>query len=234
MFHTFFYQPIFNILVFIYNVLPIEDLGVSIVLLTVLIKGVLYPLSSKSIKSQKELADLQPKINELKEQYKNDREQMGRAMIELYKQHNINPLSSCLPLLIQLPFFYAIFKVFNTITKPDSFSLLYPFVAQPGNLQTNFLGMINLSNPSLILAVLAGLSQFVQARMLSSKRTPVKGAESRDEDFTAILNKQMIYMMPFLTVVIGMKFAGGLALYWLVTNLLTILQQLLVFKKAKA
>src|SRR5680860_326446 len=101
---TFFYQPILNLLVFLYNIAPGHDLGITIILLTIVIKLVLLPLSKQSIKSQKSLQTLQPKIDALKKEYAGKKEEMGKAMMELYKTNKVNPFSSCLPLLVQFPF----------------------------------------------------------------------------------------------------------------------------------
>ncbi|MCK5211168.1 membrane protein insertase YidC, partial [Candidatus Parcubacteria bacterium] len=112
MFQTFFYQPVLNLLVFLYNIVPGNDLGIAIILLTVVIKLLLLPLSKKSIKSQKALQDLQPQTEELKKKFKDNKEAMSKAMLELYKKNKVNPFSSCLPLIVQLPFLFAVFRVF--------------------------------------------------------------------------------------------------------------------------
>jgi YidC/Oxa1 family membrane protein insertase len=230
-FHIIFYQPILNLLVFLYNFIPGHDIGLAIIAMTVIIKAVLLPLSKQSIKSQKSLANLQPKIDALKKQYANNKEELGRAMMQLYKQEKVNPFSSCLPLLIQLPFLWAVFIVFKQGLSNQALSSIYPFIHQPGIINPISLGLIDLSKPNIILAVLAGAAQFWQAKMMVTKRPEVKSPGAKDEDMMAIMNKQMLYMMPVLTVVIGMTFPGGLALYWLVTTLLTALQQLYLFRQ---
>ena len=230
-FRTFFYQPLLNLLVFFYNIIPGGDLGISIVVLTVLIKLALSPLSKKSIKSQKALQDLQPKIDEIKKKYADNKEEMGRAMMDVYKDNKINPFSSCLPLLIQLPFLWAVYRVFR-----DGFSnldLVYPFISQPETVNYISLGFLDLAKPNLVLAVLAGVAQFWQAKMMSSKKPTVKSAGAKDENMANIMNKQMMYFMPVLTIFIGASLPGGLTLYWFVTTLLTSIQQLLIFNKTK-
>src|SRR6056297_1594984 len=126
-----FYQPIFNLLIFLYNNVPAHDLGIAIILLTIIVRLVFLPLSKKSIQSQKSLQDLQPKIEKLKKEYGNDKEKMGRAMMDLYKEHKVNPFSSCLPLLVQLPFFIAIVEIFRAGLKEESLKLVYPFLETP-------------------------------------------------------------------------------------------------------
>ncbi len=230
-FTVVFYQPIFNLLVFLYNVIPGHDVGIAIIVLTIVIKTALMPLSKKSIQSQKELQDLQPKIDELKKAYGNNKEEMGRAMLKLYQEHKVNPFSSCLPLLVQLPFLWAVYRVFANGLANKSMDLVYPFISRPDTIHSISLGFLDLSKPNWALAILAGLAQFWQAKMMISKRPAVKGPGTSDEDMAAIMNKQMTFMMPALTVFIGISLPGGLTLYWFVTTILTILQQVFIFNK---
>lgn len=230
-FQTIFYQPILNLVVFLYNVLPGHDLGVVIILITVIIKIVLYPLSQKSLRSQKALQELQPKVEEIKQKFANQKDELGRAMMELYKNNKVNPLSSCLPLLIQLPFLYAVFMVLRTGLSNGSLDLLYSFVAKPEAINTIAFGFLDLSQKNFVLALLAGIAQFWQSKMMLSKKPAIKSLESKDEDMAAIMNKQMLYFMPVLTVIFGMSFPGGLALYWFTTTVLTGVQQLLILKR---
>lgn len=233
LFQVLFYQPILNLLVYLYNVIPGHDIGLAIIVMTVAIRLVLFPLSKQSIRSQKAMQDIQPKINELKKKYANNKEEMGRAMMELYKQEKVNPFSSCLPLLIQLPFLWAVFRVFRDGLGNGSLDLVYSFIQKPEAINAVSLGLVDLAKPNVYLAVLAGLAQFWQVKMLSRNKPAVKSEGSKDEDMMAIMNKQMLYFMPALTVFIGLTFPGGLALYWFVTTLLTALQQLYMFKKKK-
>ena len=107
-YHTIIYNPILNLLVGLYNILPIHDIGVVIILVTLVIRILLAPFMHKSLKSQKSLTALQPKMNELRDKHKDDREAQAKAMMELYKEHKVNPLSSCLPVIIQLPILIAL------------------------------------------------------------------------------------------------------------------------------
>jgi len=234
LFTVIFYQPIFNLLIGLYNVIPGRDMGIAIIVLTIIIKFVFLPLSKKAIKSQKELQDLQPKIEELKKQYAGKKEEMGRAMLKLYQEHKVNPFSSCLPILVQLPFLIAVYRVFSNGLANKSMELLYPFVQRPETIQVVSLGFLDLSKPNWVLAVLAGLAQFWQTKMMLSKRPAVKGPGTGDEDMAAIMNKQMMYMMPALTVFIGISLPGGLTLYWFITTVLTALQQIFIFSKIKS
>jgi YidC/Oxa1 family membrane protein insertase len=231
LFQTIFYQPILNLLVFLYN--NLGDLGLAIVFLTLIIKLILLPLSKKSIKSQKALQDLQPKIDELKAKFKGDKQAMSVALMALYKQNKVNPFSSCLPLLIQLPFFIAIFKVFRDGFAQNHLDLLYPFVSNPEVINTVSFGFFDLSQRSIILAILAGAAQFWQGKMMIAKKPEVNTEGSKDENMLSIMNKQMLYIMPGVTVLIGLSFPAGLTFYWFLTTLFTALQQKLVFRSSK-
>jgi YidC/Oxa1 family membrane protein insertase len=231
LFTTIFYQPILNLLVFIYDFVPGHDLGITIIILTIVIKALLLPLSKQSIKSQKSLQDLQPKIDEIKKTYAKDKEAMSKAMMQLYKDSKVNPFSSCLPLIIQLPFLFAVFRVFRTGLSNGSLSLVYAFIHQPETINSIAFGFLDLNKPNIVLAILAGAAQFWQTRMMMSKKPDVKTEGSKDENMMAVMNKQMMYFMPVMTVVIGLSLPGGLSLYWFITTALTILQQMYIFKK---
>ena len=227
-----FYRPILNLLLFLYDIIPGGNLGVAIIALTFIIKLALYPLSQKMIKSQKALQDLNPKMEEIKQKYKDDKEAMGREMMNLYKESKVNPFSSCLPLLIQFPFLIAVFRVLRAGLSETTLALAYSFIHIPENINTMFLGL-NLEQRSVLLAILAGAAQFWQAKMMSTKRPPIKTEGSQDEDMAAIMNKQMTYFFPIITVMVGLSLPSGLTLYWLATTVFTGLQQLLVFRKKK-
>ncbi|MEK7189048.1 MAG: YidC/Oxa1 family membrane protein insertase [Patescibacteria group bacterium] len=225
-----FYQPILNLLVWLHNTIPGDDFGWAIIGLTALIKIILLPLSAKSLRSQKALQDLQPKVDELRKKHKDDRERQGRELMELYRKEKVSPFSSCLPLLIQLPFLLAIFQVLRDEVSTGDLSLLYPFIAAPETINTVFLGLVNLEASSIALAIIAGGLQFWQTRMLVHKRQPqIPGAA--DESMTSMMNKQMMYIAPVITVVFGATLPGGLTLYWAINTLTTLIQQILVFRK---
>lgn len=230
LFTTIFYQPILNLLVFLYNTIAFQDLGIAIILLTVVIKLVFWPLGRQAIKSQKSLQDLQPKIEGLKKQYANDRVGLSQATMALYKESKVNPFSSCLPLLIQLPFLWAVYRVFAAGLN-NNLSLVYSFIHKPEMMNIISIGFLNLANRNIPLAVLAGLAQFWQAKMMMTKQPITNIPGAKDESMAAIMNKQMLYFMPVITIFIGISLPGGLTLYWFVFTLLTSLQQVLTFKK---
>lgn len=245
LFHAFVYQPIYNLLIFIYNIIP--DFGVAIIISTVLIKFLLVPLSKKQIESQKKMQELQPKIKEIQAKHKQDKEKQSRAMMELYKESKTNPLSGCLPMIVQLVFLIAIYRVLFNISTAGlvvNDADLYSFIANPGQINKMFVGLVDLaaainfsvitlqSLPHIILVVLAAGAQFVQTKMLMNKKT-FKKEKTEESDISEIMTKQMLFLGPLLTLFIGIKFPAGLALYWLVSTGFMIAQQLYMEKKTE-
>lgn len=239
LYNEILFRPILNLLIWFYNVLPGNDLGLAIIVLTVLIKAILYPFTSAQLKQQKEMQELQPKIKEIRERLKNDKEAQAKELMELYKKEKVNPASSCLPLLIQLPVFIALYQALSLGLKAESLSMLYSFVPNPGTIHSTFLGIIDLAKPNYILAVLAAITQFFQSWLMFKKNGPIKRPPAdvretqgaKDEDMSAMVNKQMMYMMPLITLFIGIKLPGGLTLYWFMMSFLTVLQQYIINKK---
>lgn len=233
LYNVLLYQPIFNALVFLYDIIPGHDIGVAILLLTVIIKIILNPLTAKSLRSQRDLQRIQPKIQELQQKFKNQKDVLSQELMKLYKAEKVNPFSSCLPLLIQLPFFIAVFSVFrNGLTQPESLNMLYPFIYNPGSINHFTFGIIDLAkDKNILFSVLAGITQFWQGKMLVQKKPPQKVPGSKDESMTVAMNMQMTYIMPLFTIYISWLLPAGLVLYIVVTTLLTVFQQYRIFKK---
>lgn len=231
LFTTLIYQPIFNLFVGLYWLVP--DMGAVILIVTVISKLALYPLTTKSIKAQKALTELQPKIEAIKKEYKDDQQKMASETMRLYREHKINPLSSCLPILIQLPIFIALYWVLQAVLKSDQFDLLYPFIQNPGTIKTVTLGFLDLHKPSAVLAVLAGLAQYWQARTMIKKRPALATTDENKNDMSAMMNKQMLYFLPAITVIVGWQLSAGLTLYWFLSTVLTALQQIVVLRHDK-
>lgn len=230
-FYIILYQPLFNGLVFLYNYIPGHDFGIAIIILTLIIRFVLYPVSVKAFNSQKSLQKLQPKIQELQKKYKDDKEKQAKEILALYKTEKINPFSGFLLAIIQLPILIALYQVFWNGFKSAELSVLYNFIANPGQINALFLNIIDLSKPNIVFAVLAGLTQYYQTKMLLPKKEVKK--QSNELDFTQIMQKQMVYFLPAFTVIILLNLPSALGLYWTVSGLFSIIQQYFLFKKNK-
>jgi YidC/Oxa1 family membrane protein insertase len=232
-FNIIFYQPILNLLILIYNILPGHDLGLAIIILTIIIRLIFWPLSQKALASQRALQAIQPKIKALQEKYKDNKERLAQEIMEVYRQSKVNPLSSFFILLIQLPILIAVYQVFRRGLAGGDLAL-YPFIHHPGNLNLYFLGLFNLAKPNLILAILTGIFQYWQTKMLTTKLPPDKISKTegaKDESLLAIMNRQMNFLMPVFTVFIGLTLPSSIMLYWLVGLILTIIQQKFILKK---
>lgn len=242
-FDLLIYNPLYNLLIMVYNFVPFHDFGVAIIIVTLIIKFALIPLSKKQIESQKKMQELQPKIKEVQNKHKGDKEKQSRALMELYKEHKTNPFSGCLPMVVQLVFLIAIYRVLFNISNANLMvdsAGLYSFVHNPGQIGHMFLGIINLASvvdfkhitvaslPHIILVVMAAGAQFIQTKMLMAKQAPVPAG--KEADFSQIMSKQMLYLGPALTLFIGIKFPAGLALYWLVSTGFMIAQQYYIQK----
>lgn len=225
------YRPIFNLFVGLYNY--VGDVGLVIIIITILVRLVLYPFYKKQVESQKALQELQPKLEAIRSKHKDDKEAQAKAMMELYATNKVNPLSSCLPILIQFPLFIAVYHVLRDgLTKTETLDILYGFVQRPEMIDPHFFGAIDLASPNVILAVAAGVAQFWQAKMLMHKRPSVKSEGAKDEDTMAQMNKQMLYFMPVIIIIAGMSLPSGLSLYWLISTLFMVIQQYLSFRDA--
>lgn len=231
LFHSVIYQPIYNALIFLYNIVPGHDLGVAIILLTVIIRVILYPLAKKQIESQKKMQELQPEIKRVQEKYKKDKEKQGRELMNLYKERGVNPASGCLPLVVQIIFIIALYQALVAGINFSGCKDLYAFVVCPANIGTSFLGILDLAKPSLILAILTAAAQYFQTKMMMGAAPDVSSGGKGD--FAQIMNKQMLYLGPLLTLFIGARFPAGLPLYWLVMTLFMIAQQYWTTKDLK-
>lgn len=223
-FFTILYQPLYNLLVLFYDLLPWGGLGLAIILVTVLIKSAVFPLTFKSMKAQKEMQEIQPKINEIKVKYKDNQEQMAKELMSVYKDHKVNPFASCLPLILQLAIFITLYRVLSAGIETVNPEYLYSFVQNPGVMQHIFLG-INLAEVSIPLAILSAVAQFFQARQMVTRRPPAvarQGTAALDEDVTASMNKMMLYVLPIMMLVLGVTtLPGGTTLYIFVSTFLT-------------
>lgn len=229
-FNLILYQPLFNALVLLYTFLPGHDFGIAVILLTIFIRLLIYPLTLGAIKSQKAISELQPKIQEIQKEYKADQEKQAKELMLLYQKEKINPLSSLFFLFIQLPILIALFKVFGGGFKSEAMIHLYDFVPNPVSINASFLGIINLGQPNFILTFLAGIFQFFQTKMMPQ---PKLDASKQDEisRISERVQQQFLYILPIFTILILWRLPSVISLYWIVTTLFSIGQQYLVFRK---
>lgn len=234
--HSFFFDPIYNGLVFFIDVVPGGDVGIAIILTTAVVKIVLLPLSLKVAVMQKMMKELEPRLKEIKEQFKDNREEMARKTMDVYREAGLNPFASILLLFLQIPIVIALYLAVSKgggVQLPAiNTELLYAFVPVPETVNMLFVGMIDMAGKSLPLAILAGVFQFIHAQMSMPKPEPRKeGAEPNlKEDFARSMNMQMRYVMPVIIGVVAYTISAAIGLYFVVSSLAAIAQEQIVKK----
>jgi len=225
MFNEILYRPLFNALVFLYKYVTFEDLGVAIILLTIIIRFLLLPLFYKSAKSQFLLQKLQPEIAKIQAEHKNSKEKQVQKTLELYKQHKVNPFSGFLMLFIQLPILIVLYRLFLQGFTPETLKNLYSFISPPEHISNSFLGLIDLGAKSMIIAVLAAILQGLQSWLSLPK---IKKDEALPPQ--AKIGRQMIFIGPIITLLILRSLPAAVGIYWLTTSVFSIVQQLFISK----
>lgn len=234
-FNATLYQPLYNALIFVYNIIP--DLGISIIVITVIIRIILLPLSKKAIESQKRMQEIQPELKAIQEKYKNDAQKKGEEMMKFYKEKKVNPAAGCLPLIIQIVILIALYRVFlnASIHFDNQSNLLYSFISSPELINPISFGIIDITQRSIPLAIISAGLQFWQTKMMMAKQKKQKEAkkeeENKEPDFATIMQQQMLYVAPIMTFVIGLSFPAALPVYWIVTTLFMIGQQYQILHK---
>lgn len=226
MFNLIFVQPLFNALVFLYEYATFQDLGLAIILLTIIIRIILYPLFWKSFHNQTIIQKLQPEIQKIQHDHKHNREEQAKVLLELYRSHRVNPFSSFILIAIQLPILIALYKVFLDGISLETLTNLYNFTAAPAEINHLFLNLINLSERSILIVGLAAVFQYWHGRLTLPK------IESGQETPPAVkMAKQMVWLGPILTVVILYSLPAAVGLYWLTTSIFSLLQQVYINKQ---
>lgn len=223
-FRTILLQPLFNGLVLLYEHVAFEDLGIAIILLTIVVRIILFPLFHKTAKHQKLAQKIQPEVKRIQKKHKNDREAQTKALMELYKEHKVNPLTPLFLLILQLPVLFALYRIFIDGFSGDAFDMLYSFVQMPANITQDFLGIIALDRVSVPLVIITAGAQYVQG-LLVVKRS---GKKEDTPEQIAKMAKFMIYVGPIIALVILVRLPAAVAIYWLTSTLFSIIQQIIV------
>ena len=232
-FKIILYEPIYNALIFLVDVVPGGDLGFAIIILTLLVKFILLPVAHKTIKSQVMMKAIEPEVKDVRAK-KLDKQQESLEIMEVYKKNKINPFSGCLLLLIQLPIIITLYLVLRNSGLPEiNPDLLYSFISNPDTIHTLFLGIFELTQGSVVLALLAGGTQFLQMR-ISMPSTPQALKDKKPEDltfqeqFTKNMTSQMKYVLPVFIVFAAYTLSSAIALYWVTNNIFTYIHEVIV------
>lgn len=226
-------QPFYNALIFLVDFVT-NDLGIAIIILTVVFRFIIFPLSKSQIKTQIKMRDIQEPLKKIKKDYKDNPQKMAQKMMELYKQNDIKPLAGFLLLLIQLPLLFGFYYVFLQAGLPEiNTNLIYSFIPYPEIIDINFFGIV-LTSKSIILAMLAAITQYFQAKLLLPKKDennkPEKGSI---EDVMQGVQTQMVYIMPIIMLFISYSFGSIVALYLVTSNIFSIIQEYYLKKTIK-
>ncbi len=239
MYQNFIVEPLYNALVFILNIIPFGDLGLAIIILTVIVRAILFPISRNAIRSQIKMKEIAPKVKEIQDKYKDDRQMMATEMMRVYRENNIKPFASILLILIQLPIIFALYFVFMREGLPNiNTDILYSFISVPASVNVVFLGFITLTAKSYLLAFTAAFSQLIQAHIMVANNKPTGTAEAGSkekmmEDIMKGMNVQMKYVLPVIMFFISAQLGALLALYFTTSNIFSIGQELYLKRERK-
>lgn len=237
-FNAVLIAPLVNALFFIYGIIPGHDFGIAIILFTIAIRLILWPLANKQLHSQKKMQSLQGDIAKVKAKAGGDKQKESAMLMELYKEKEVSPFSACLPALLQFPILIAMFIVFKQATGDINAisNILYapvknlPYIQQILSGQIPFdatlLGIVSMAKPSAIFAIIAGITQFIQVKMITPRKQKTDSKDPQAQ-MTAMMN----YTFPALTVFIAWSLPAALPLYWITTNMVSIFQQWLIMRK---
>ena len=232
LFHTYLTTPIYNLLVFLVGIIPGGDVGVAVILVTIAVRLILLPLSISAVRTQRAMRVVEPEVNAIKKKYANNKEMQAKEMLAVYRKYRIKPFASFLTMFIQLPVLFALYWVFKgeSLLGIDV-AVLYSFVTQPEVISPLFLGVLPVVGKSIVLGVVAGIAQFFQAYFaIPVPQKKEGGTSSMSQDFGRAMALQARYVFPLLIGFIAYETSGAIALYFITTSVVTIVQELLMKK----
>lgn len=228
------YEPLYNGLVYLVDIVPAHDIGIAVIILTIAVKIVLFPLSRQAIRTQAAMREIAPEVEKIKEKYKDKQEEQARAIFALYRERGIRPFSTFFLIFLQLPILFGLYWVFWKGGFPTiNMETLYSFVPAPERVNMEFLGLIDMSERSVLLAALTGVTQYVYTRLSMGKRKPraASGTSSFSSDMAHSFDLQARYVLPLLFAGISYTLAAALPLYWTTSNLFMIGQELFMGRR---
>lgn len=232
MFHTLFYEPVYNLLVTVLNIVPMHDIGAAIIIVTLIVKVLLLPLNMSALRSQYIMKRVEGEMNKIKEEHKSSPQESSRKMMEIYKREKINPFASLFAILIQIPIFFALYFAFSKGFKADP-SSLYSFVTFPETLHTMAFGLFDATEKNIFIAILAGISSYVLARRQTSSMVTKKQPheETFQDQFMKSMKVQLLYILPLIVGFSAAVLPSALGLYWFVSNMISYLQDVYMKRK---
>lgn len=234
-FHQWLYVPIYNLLIWLVGALPGGDGGLAVIVVTLIVKVITLPFTVAAIKTQRAMKAMEPELKKVKEQYEDDKEKQAREMFALYKKYNVKPFASFLALLIQIPVLISLYWVFRAESLAQiDVPLLYSFVPVPEVTSVLFLGILPIAGASLVLAIIAAATQFAHAMVAIP--VPPKNVSSApasmQEEFGRAMALQARFALPLVIGLVAFS-SGAIALYFITSNLFTLLQEVLITRKLR-
>lgn len=232
MFHTLFYEPVYNLLVVVLTVVPMHDIGAAIIIVTLIVKVLLLPLNMSALRSQYIMKRVEGEMNRIKEEHKSSPQESSRKMMEIYKREKINPFASLFAILIQIPIFFALYFAFSKGFKADP-SSLYSFVTFPETLHTMAFGLFDVTEKNIFIALLAGISSYVLARRQTASMVVKKQPheETFQDQFMKSMKVQLLYILPLIVGFSAAVLPSALGLYWFISNMISYLQDVYMKRK---
>jgi len=228
LFHTYLSQPIYNLLIYLVGVFPGGDVGLAVIAVTLVVKIIILPLSLSAVRTQRAMRVVEPELKNIKEKYKDNTEKQAKETFALYRKYRINPFASFFTLLIQLPILLALYWVFRGEALPSvDVASLYSFVPIPNHISTSFLGIFSVTGKSIVLAAVAGITQFLQAYF--AVPTPPKSEKATmQEDFGRAMAMQARFVIPIIIALVAYETSVAVALYFVTSNIVMLFQEFLV------
>jgi len=233
-YNLLFYKPLLNCLVWLVSFLPGHDIGIAVIILTLFVRAILFPFTHKAFLTQAKIKKIEPELKKIKEEFKKDNQGQAKRTMELYKEHGISPFSGILTLFIQIPIILALYRVFLSGVVFNQ-AQLYSFITAPATIGVVFLGMIDITKTSYLLAFLAGVSHFIQMMVVmpTMAKNNTKTEKGFKDELARSMNMQMKYVMPIIIFIISIKLSGAIALYWTTNNVFAIVHGIHVKKLAE-
>ncbi|MFC1730965.1 YidC/Oxa1 family membrane protein insertase [candidate division KSB1 bacterium] len=232
MFSTVIYNPLYNSLIFLIGHVPYADVGIAVILLTIAVKLLLLPLAHTAIRSQIMMNTIKPEIEAIREKYKKDKQEQAKQTMSLYKEKKINPFAMIVPLIIQIPIIFGLYWVFLRGGLPEvNIDLLYSFIPIPETVNMQFISFVDMGGKSIVLALLAGITQFIHTRISFPKLEVKNNEQSFKNDLAKSMHIQMRYVLPVIVGVISYTISAAVALYWTTSNTFAIMQEIFVRRR---
>ncbi|MDB5238231.1 MAG: 60 kDa inner rane insertion protein preprotein translocase subunit YidC [Candidatus Kaiserbacteria bacterium] len=233
LFHAVIYNPIYNALIFFIDLFPSHDAGIAVIIVTIIVRVILFPLSKRAIQAQMAMKKVAPEIEAIKARLKEKPAEQSAAIFALYKERNIRPFAGLLLMLIQLPILLGLYWAFTRAGLPViNGAILYSFVHVPDVVNMHFLGLIDMSKRNIVLAFLAMIMQFIYTRLSMGPRGEKTAAEaSFSNDMAKSFDLQARYVLPLIVGVIGVTIAAAATLYWVTSSAFMICQELVTGRR---